>query len=273
MRCERFNQFLTIDALPHNLRRHLALLLQLGSAVEACHATIDSIHMDLGAFVGQVFPIRTNDDRGLLMKQNALISANSAKILGSAVVTALLFGTVGAPSTAEARCMVSEWPCFSNPYAKKRLKYRKYKRATRRKGRVASSPQKAKYLPVLKKVKPKGLPLRLAKAVVTVESAWRPTAVGPVGEVGLMQLGHGTAKIFAPNDIRRLRGRSFRRAIMNPTTNLKIGTKYLHWCYKRAGRNVAATIGCYNRGPGRMWQWSGNPITKRYVYKVRRLMR
>jgi soluble lytic murein transglycosylase-like protein len=115
---------------------------------------------------------------------------------------------------------------------------------------------------VLKSVKPKGLPLRLAMAVVTVESGWRVHARGSSGERGLMQLMPATARRFggAGN-------------LYNPRHNMRVGTRYLHWCYRRARGNVAATIGCYNRGPGLMWSWSKNAITRRYVGKVRRYMR
>ncbi len=120
---------------------------------------------------------------------------------------------------------------------------------------------KGRLMRVLNRVKPKGLPLSLAAAVVTVESNWRVNARGASGERGLMQLMPATARNFGA------RGNLF-----NPTTNLRVGTRYLHYCYKRARRNIAATIGCYNRGPGRMWQWSSNPITRKYVARVRRMV-
>ena len=114
----------------------------------------------------------------------------------------------------------------------------------------------------LRSVKPRGLPLSLAAAVVTVESGWRVNARGSSGERGLMQLMPATARRMG------VRGNLF-----NPHVNMRAGTRYLHWCYRRARGNVAATIGCYNRGPGLMWSWSRNSITRRYVGKVRRYMR
>lgn len=75
-----------------------------------------------------------------------------------------------------------------------------------------------------------------------------------------MQLMPGTARMYGGGNM------------YDPRQNMRVGTKYLYWCYKRARKNVAATIGCYNRGPGKMWQWSGNPITRRYVAKVHRYM-
>ena len=133
---------------------------------------------------------------------------------------------------------------------------RKNKRSRRARSRGRGS-----LMATLRSVKPKGLPLRLAAAVVTVESGWRVNARGSSGERGLMQLMPATARMMGA-----------RGNLYNPTINMRAGTKYLNWCYRRARRNVAATIGCYNRGPGLMWKWSGNPITRRYVGKVRRYM-
>ena len=186
---------------------------------------------------------------------------------------AILFGFAAmilAPQNAEARC---EFPCFSNDDSASSFFFNRTKQAKRHSRRSHGKSQKRKYFPVLRRVKPRGLPLNLANAVVTVESAWRPNAKGTSGERGLMQLMRGTARIWAPMHIRHLRGSRFTRAIKHPTTNLRIGTRYLHWCYRRAKRNVPATIGCYNRGPGKMWKWNKNRITRLYVRKVRRLMR
>ena len=85
-------------------------------------------------------------------------------------------------------------------------------------------------------------------------------ARGSSGEIGLMQLMPATARMWGGGNM------------YDPRQNMRVGTKYLHWCYKRARKNIGATIGCYNRGPGLMWSWSGNPITRRYVSKVRRMM-
>ena len=137
------------------------------------------------------------------------------------------------------------------------------RRSTRRSSRKRSRGRRTgSLMATLRSVTPKGLPLRLAAAVVTVESGWRVNARGSSGERGLMQLMPATARMMGA-----------RGNLYNPRINMRAGTKYLHWCYRRARRNVAATIGCYNRGPGKMWKWSGNPITRRYVGKVRRYMR
>ena len=151
------------------------------------------------------------------------------------------------------------WKALGKSSGKTRRQLRQLKAG--RKMRSFGRGRRGRLMAVLNRVKPKGLPLRLAAAVVTVESNWRVNATGAAGERGLMQLMPATARNFGA-----------RGNLYNPATNLRVGTKYLHYCYKRARGNIAATIGCYNRGPGRMWQWSGNPITRRYVAKVRRLV-
>ena len=64
-----------------------------------------------------------------------------------------------------------------------------------------------------------GVPYALARAVVQVESGFRASARGGVGEIGLMQLRKSTA-----------RGMGYRgstRALYNPETNIKYGMRYL----------------------------------------------
>ena len=150
-------------------------------------------------------------------------------------------------------------------YAKKSYKRKSYKKRYAKKSTKRKSKSygrgRGSLMATLRSVKPAGLPLRLAAAVVTVESGWRVNARGSSGERGLMQLMPATARMMGA------RGNLF-----NPRINMRAGTKYLNWCYRRARKNIAVTIGCYNRGPGKMWKWSGNPITRRYVSKVRRYM-
>lgn len=147
-------------------------------------------------------------------------------------------------------------------YARKSKKSkRRYASKSKRRSKRVRSAKRGSLMATLAAVKPKGLPLRLAAAVVTVESGWRVNARGSSGERGLMQLMPGTARQMG------VRGNLY-----NPRVNMRAGTKYLNYCYRRARGNVAATIGCYNRGPGRMWAWNKNRITRRYVAKVRRYM-
>ena len=181
-------------------------------------------------------------------------------VFGSKTASALRLFQRAQGLRADAVVGGRTWKAFARP---KKISRKQMNRLRRRAQKVKSygKGRRGHLMGVLASVKPKGLPLRLAAAVVTVESNWRVNARGSSGERGLMQLMPATARNFGA------RGNLF-----NPRENMRVGTKYLHYCYRRAKGNVAATIGCYNRGPGLMWKWSGNPITRRYVSKVHRIM-
>ena len=124
--------------------------------------------------------------------------------------------------------------------------------------------RRAKYLPMAKSLKPSGLPIALVDAVITMESGYNPSARGSSGEIGLMQVKPATARM-----VRSLTG--VRAGSLSvPADNLRIGMAYLNWCYKRAKRDVSATIGCYNAGPGNMWKWHKFAVTRKYVSFVRK---
>ena len=85
-----------------------------------------------------------------------------------------------------------------------------------------------------------GVPVALARAVVRVESSWNPRETGTVGEVGLMQIKHSTARLlgFAGS----------RTELYDPRTNVRWGMKYLAGAYKLAGGNVCKTALKYQGG-------------------------
>lgn len=85
-----------------------------------------------------------------------------------------------------------------------------------------------------------GIPIALARAVVKVESQWNPKETGTVGEVGLMQIKHSTARLlgFAGS----------RTELYDPKTNVRWGMKYLAGAYKLAGGNVCKTALKYQGG-------------------------
>ncbi len=126
------------------------------------------------------------------------------------------------------------------------------------------SSRRTKYLALAGKLKPAGLPLPLVDAVITMESRYDPAARGMHGEIGLMQIKPATARMT--RSLTGVGGGS----LQIPANNLRIGMAYLNWCYKRAKSNVAATIGCYNAGPGNMWRWHEFAVTRKYVRFVRR---
>jgi len=85
-----------------------------------------------------------------------------------------------------------------------------------------------------------GVPIKLANAVVQVESNYNPRARGRAGEIGLMQLMPATARGIG------YRGKMSK--LYTPDTNLYWGMKYLGEAYKRAGGNTCGTIMRYNGG-------------------------
>lgn len=109
--------------------------------------------------------------------------------------------------------------------------------------------------------KANGIPVKLADAVVSVESRYNPRARGKAGEVGLMQIKPATA-----------RGMGYKgsvKALFDPDTNLRWGMKYLGKAHELGGGSICRTILKYNAGhfAKRM-----NKTSSQYCNKVKRLM-
>lgn len=106
-----------------------------------------------------------------------------------------------------------------------------------------------------------GVPVSLAKAVVQVESSYRPNLRGKAGEIGLMQVKLSTA--------RGLGYTGSAKALYNPDTNIRYGMKYLAMAHKLGGKTTCGTILRYNAGHGAKRM---NPVSARYCSKVKRVM-
>jgi soluble lytic murein transglycosylase-like protein len=109
---------------------------------------------------------------------------------------------------------------------------------------------------VTKAAKDTKLDPKLFHAVVSTESNYNPSAVSPVGAVGLTQLMPKTAAGMGVNP-------------MNVDENLKGGGQYLQSLIKKYDGNVAKALAAYNAGPGRVDK--GGPLpqeTQDYVAKV-----
>lgn len=136
--------------------------------------------------------------------------------------------------------------------------------------------RRAKYIPIARKVKPASLPIALVDAVITKESRYVPTVRGSHGEVGLMQIRPSTARQLARqhgmDEVAGLSSASLVKWLHEPRNNIRLGTLYLKMCHDKAKGQVAATIGCYNAGPGNMWRWKGIKITRNYVSFVNKHM-
>lgn len=100
-----------------------------------------------------------------------------------------------------------------------------------------------------------GVSSSLVKAVITVESCFRPTARGSLGEKGLMQLMPATARRF-----------NIRNGY-NAQQNIHGGTRYLGYLQQRYGGDLHRIVAAYNAGEGRI-KPGGRIPNKAYVSKV-----
>ncbi|HHA1481876.1 TPA: murein transglycosylase [Enterobacter hormaechei subsp. xiangfangensis] len=102
----------------------------------------------------------------------------------------------------------------------------------------------------------KDIPQSYAMAIARQESAWNPKVRSPVGASGLMQIMPGTethtVKMF------NIPGYSSPSQLLDPETNINIGTSYLQYVYQQFGNNRIFASAAYNAGPGRVRTWLGN---------------
>lgn len=107
-----------------------------------------------------------------------------------------------------------------------------------------------------------GVPLRLAHAIIRVESNYRPHAHGAAGEIGLMQIKPATARMLGYS------GRA--GGLYDPSTNLRYGMKYLAMAHRLGGGSVCGTVLKYNAGHGARRM---NRVSAAYCSKVKRHLR
>lgn len=81
-----------------------------------------------------------------------------------------------------------------------------------------------------------GIDSALLHAIVTVESRYNPSALGPGGAAGLMQLMPGTAKRYGVENV------------FDPEQNLHGGAKYLRDLLGKFGADIRLVIAAYQAG-------------------------
>lgn len=84
------------------------------------------------------------------------------------------------------------------------------------------------------------VPIDLADAVVMVESAYDPHAVGLVDDVGLMQV--------RPSIARQLGFNGTIQDLFEPETNIRLGVTYLAGAWERSGGNLCQALMKYRAG-------------------------
>lgn len=115
---------------------------------------------------------------------------------------------------------------------------------------------------IAKHAKKNGVPVKLAHAVVKIESNYKASARGRAGEVGLMQIKPATA-----------RGMGYTgsvKALYHPENNIAYGMKYLGEAYKRGGGTTCGAILKYNAGH---YAKRMNPVSAKYCQKVKAILR
>lgn len=106
-----------------------------------------------------------------------------------------------------------------------------------------------------------GVDVRLAHAVIKVESNYRTDAVSPKGAMGLMQLMPATARHYAVENP------------FDPAQNLQAGLRHLRGLLDRYGRGrESLALAAYNAGEGAVSQYQGIPPFKETQHYVQRIL-
>lgn len=105
-------------------------------------------------------------------------------------------------------------------------------------------------------LKDKTVSQSFAMAIARQESAWNPKVRSPVGASGLMQIMPGTAKDTVK--MFNIIGYSNPTQLLDPLTNINIGTSYLQHVFGRFENNRIFAAAAYNAGPGRVNTWLRN---------------
>src|SRR4030095_2558252 len=87
----------------------------------------------------------------------------------------------------------------------------------------------------------------LVKAIVAAESGYEPTAVSAKGALGLMQVIPDTAARYGVVEDRK---QTIAQKLLDPATNLRIGTRYLRDLLRLFDDDLELALAAYNAGEG-----------------------
>ena len=117
---------------------------------------------------------------------------------------------------------------------------------------------------VMKNAGDNNLPASLVYAIIRAESTYSPTALSPVGAVGLMQLMPATAAAVA-------RGKVDRSSLTIPELNIRYGAKHLKDLLVYHNNNLVLVIAAYNAGSGNVGKWEkrlGNMPREEFIENI-----
>ncbi len=138
--------------------------------------------------------------------------------------------------------------------------------------RMSNHPNAVRFEPLIQQyAKQYRLDPALVKAVIAVESAFRPDAVSPKGALGLMQIIPDTGARYGIVGDRK---RSAVQKLLDPATNLRIGTRHLRALLEMFTDNLDLVLAAYNAGEGAVARYARTippyPETQMYVKLVQR---
>lgn len=133
--------------------------------------------------------------------------------------------------------------------------------------RVTASPNVKRFEPLIEaQSKRHNVDPALVKAVIAVESGFDPEAISSKGAVGLMQVLPETGERYG---VAADANRSVVRRLMDPVTNIAVGTRYLRDLLERYANDLA--LAAYNAGEQAVEQYARVPPfpeTQSYVALV-----
>lgn len=99
---------------------------------------------------------------------------------------------------------------------------------------------------IIKEASSQGLDPYFVMAVISGESSFNPLAIGPVGEIGMMQIRPATGEWMAKKIKFNWKGE---KTLRDPVANIKLGTAYLAWLREKFSNQSQLYLAAYNMGP------------------------